>query len=190
MHDLLMSMQQVQAIWGARIPVLKYTCRLSGLDCDMSLQGTGALVKARFIYILNSGSRHLSALYRLVKLWAQVHDLNDASRSTFNSTSLLYMTIFYLQQLQVLPPLQELVPQELLLQPNARLLQGGNKQLWEDPQRLRQLFAAVQSSMSTWSVQQQHRQQHQQPPALSSLLLGFFQFWSGSLTDWVLERNR
>jgi hypothetical protein len=29
---------QVQGIWGARIPVLKYSCSMSGLDCDISLQ--------------------------------------------------------------------------------------------------------------------------------------------------------
>lgn len=34
-----------------------------------------------------------------------------------------YMTIFYLQQLQMLPALSELVPGELLRQPEERLLQ-------------------------------------------------------------------
>lgn len=34
-----------------------------------------------------------------------------------------YMTIFYLQQVQLLPALRELVPPELLLQPGERLLQ-------------------------------------------------------------------
>lgn len=69
--------------------MLKYTCALSGLDCDISLQGTGALLKAQFMHILTRTCTALPALYRLVKLWAQAHDLNDASRSTFNSTSLL-----------------------------------------------------------------------------------------------------
>jgi hypothetical protein len=40
-----------------------------------------------------------------------------------NSTSLLYMTIFFLQQLQWLPALQQLVPPELLEDQQARLLQ-------------------------------------------------------------------
>jgi hypothetical protein len=65
-------------------------CLHSSPNCTISaLQGTGALVKAHVMHALNSSSRHLSSLYRLVKLWAQAHDLNDASRSTFNSTSLL-----------------------------------------------------------------------------------------------------
>lgn len=59
------------------------------LSMLLLLQDTGALVKAHMMGILNYHSSSLSPLYFLVKLWAQAHDLNDASRSTFNSTSLL-----------------------------------------------------------------------------------------------------
>lgn len=41
---------QVQAIWGARVPVLKFTCSMSGLECDISLQ---------------VGSRHHTACLRM-----------------------------------------------------------------------------------------------------------------------------
>lgn len=179
-------LQKIQAIWGARVPVLKYTCSLSGLDCDLSIQGSGALLKANFMYILNSHCQQLAPLYRLVKLWAQAHDLNDASRGTLNSTSLLYLTILYLQQVHLLPPLQELVPRELLQQPQARLLQGGNQQVWDDPQRLTRLLTAVQGRMAAWVA----GHQQQQLPGVGQLLLGFFQMWGGQLSDWVLGKNR
>lgn len=192
---------------GARVPVLKYKCALSGLDCDVSVQGSGALVKANIIKIINQHCPALSPLYRcraitqqdgqaqtcncnstdlcvlwhgvepggldaqilcqpflldlpvhcwvvavckhitdfdyllcaacgvmfgvccarLVKLWAAAHDLNDASRSTFNSTSLLYLTMFYLQLQQLLPPLKELVESNLLNAPSCHLLHPSNK---------------------------------------------------------------
>jgi DNA polymerase sigma len=64
---------------------------------------------------------------RLVKLWASAHDLNDASRSTFNSTSLLYLTIFYLQLQQLVPPLHELVDPLQLNDQTCRLLHPANK---------------------------------------------------------------
>jgi DNA polymerase sigma len=64
---------------------------------------------------------------RLVKLWASAHDLNDASRSTFNSTSLLYMTAFFLQTRQLVPPLSALVDPALLNDPGRRPLQTPNK---------------------------------------------------------------
>jgi hypothetical protein len=49
---------------GARVPVLKYTCSLSGLDCDVSIQSSGALVKANFMALLNRHCTNLSPLYR------------------------------------------------------------------------------------------------------------------------------
>lgn len=49
---------------GARVPVLKYTCALSGLDVDVSIQGTGALVKANFMALLYQHCPALSPLYR------------------------------------------------------------------------------------------------------------------------------
>jgi DNA polymerase sigma len=55
---------QVQTVMGARVPVLKYTCAMSGLDVDVSIQGTGALVKANFMALLNQHCPALSPLYR------------------------------------------------------------------------------------------------------------------------------
>jgi DNA polymerase sigma len=57
-------MNQVQSVMGARVPVLKYKCALSGMDCDISIQGAGALVKARFMAVLNRHCPLLSPLYR------------------------------------------------------------------------------------------------------------------------------
>jgi DNA polymerase sigma len=62
-----------------------------------------------------------------VKLWAAAHDINDASRSTFNSTSLLYLTVFFLQTQQLAPSFKELVDAALLNDPARRLLCAPNK---------------------------------------------------------------
>jgi hypothetical protein len=57
--------------------------------------------------------RSFPALFRLVKLWARTHECNDASQSTLNSTALMYMCVFFLQRMGVLPPLRTLCPPEL-----------------------------------------------------------------------------
>lgn len=49
---------------GARVPVLKYKCALSGLDCDISIQGSAALLKANIMALLNQHCPMLSPLYR------------------------------------------------------------------------------------------------------------------------------
>jgi DNA polymerase sigma len=62
-----------------------------------------------------------------VKLWAAAHDINDASRSTFNSTSLLYLTVFFLQTQHLAPSIKDLVDAALLNDPARRLLCAPNK---------------------------------------------------------------
>lgn len=71
--------------------------------------------------------RLLTLLFRLVKCWAAAHDLNDASRSTFNSTSLLYLTIFYLQLRQLVPPIKDVVDTQQLNDTTHHLLHPTNK---------------------------------------------------------------
>lgn len=51
---------------GARVPVLKYKCALSGLDCDISIQGSAALLKANIMALLNQHCPMLSPLYRCI----------------------------------------------------------------------------------------------------------------------------
>lgn len=72
---------------------------------------------------------------RLVKLWSSAHDLNDAARSTFNSTSLLYLTVFYLQTQQLVPPIQELVESDMLNDTTRRPLCDPNKCVWGHQRR-------------------------------------------------------
>jgi hypothetical protein len=79
---------------------------------------------------------------RLVKLWACAHELNDASRNTFNSTSLLYLAIFFLQQQQLLPPLASLVAAEQLNDGSKPPLHAANK--WVAARRVRVHTPALQ----------------------------------------------
>jgi hypothetical protein len=53
--------------------------------------------------------------------------VNDASRSTFNSTSLLYLSVFYLQTKQLVPPIAALIDPALLNDPHSRPLCPPNK---------------------------------------------------------------
>jgi DNA polymerase sigma len=49
---------------SARVPVLKYTERVWGLDCDISIQPSGSLLKGRLIRLLQCHFPALSPLYR------------------------------------------------------------------------------------------------------------------------------
>lgn len=67
------------------MPVLKYKCALSGLDCDISIQGTGALVKANCMALLNQYCPALSPLYRYMGCRPAVflHTTNTAATCSY-----------------------------------------------------------------------------------------------------------
>lgn len=69
-------------------------------------------------------------------------------------------------------------------------LQGENKKQWDDPKQLQLLLQAVRQRTADWQQQYQQRQQQQPAPRLGSLLQGFFQMWSGPLSNWALGKSR
>lgn len=69
----------------------------SGVLCDVSVGRPGTAFKAQFLAAVASIDPRFSPLLRLVRAWARAHDVNDATRSTFNSWSLALMVIFHLQ---------------------------------------------------------------------------------------------
>ncbi|KAF8064505.1 HESO1 [Scenedesmus sp. PABB004] len=179
---------RVQALWGARVPVLKYTCRLSGLEVDASLQETGALLKAGVLRaVAERACPALAPLYRLAKSWAAAHDLNDASRATVNSTALLYMVLFFLQRRSLAPPLRALIDDALLSDRGARPLAGGNVALCDDDARRGALLAAAERAAARWAADRA-RAGAPRPP-LWELLVSFWETWSGDLADCVLGRK-
>jgi hypothetical protein len=69
--------------------------------------------------------------------------------------------------------------------------QGVNGGSWEDAGRLKRLLDGMEERVVEWKGQQQQQQQQGgASPLLGHLLLEFFQFWSGQLSNWALGHNR
>ncbi|WIA35435.1 hypothetical protein OEZ86_003876 [Tetradesmus obliquus] len=79
----------------------------SGVAVDISVCNHAGAFKSRFTEQLVAFDERFEALYRLVKLWAEVHGLNEPKMGTLNSWSLTQMVIFHLQSCRpaILPPL-------------------------------------------------------------------------------------
>jgi hypothetical protein len=124
--------QQVERVLHARVPLLKFACERTYMDCDLSIKGPDGLVKAAAVKALTACDPSFAALYRLVKLWATEHDINDAQQGTLNSTALMLLVVFYLQQPPqgesgASPQGQAAASQQLrVLPPLHWLLQGGS----------------------------------------------------------------
>ncbi|KAK9824184.1 hypothetical protein WJX72_008402 [[Myrmecia] bisecta] len=108
-----MTKGRIERILFARVPILKYTDLVTGIDCDVSVGSGCARFKSTVLRFLGQLDRRFIALTCLVKKWARTHNMNDASNGTFNSFALTLMVAFHLQTQQppILPPLCEIFQQ-------------------------------------------------------------------------------
>lgn len=100
---------EVQPILHARVPIIKFTERRSGIAVDLSVGQVSTPYKSRLLRAYTDYDSRVSQLIAVVKHWANSHDLNDASQGTLNSFGWSLLVIQYLQLLQppLLPSLQQ-----------------------------------------------------------------------------------
>uniref|UniRef100_A0A8C5D886 polynucleotide adenylyltransferase n=1 Tax=Gouania willdenowi TaxID=441366 RepID=A0A8C5D886_GOUWI len=96
----------------AKVPILKFKERSSGLEFDLNINNT---VGIRNTFLLRSyafADLRVRPLILVIKKWARHMKINDASQGTLSSYSLVLMTLHYLQTLKepVLPCLQKDFP--------------------------------------------------------------------------------
>ena len=65
----------------------------------MSVGGLGATFKCRVLRALGGIDPRFPALVRIVKAWASVRGVNDASKGTFNSYAIVLLVRSYLPRI-------------------------------------------------------------------------------------------
>ncbi|KGL79380.1 Poly(A) RNA polymerase GLD2, partial [Tinamus guttatus] len=96
----------------AKVPIVKFRDKVSCVDFDLNVNN---IVGIRNTFLLRSYAyieNRVRPLVLVVKKWASFHDINDASRGTLSSYSLVLMVLHYLQTLPepILPSLQKNYP--------------------------------------------------------------------------------
>nr|DBA23509.1 TPA: hypothetical protein GDO54_014419 [Pyxicephalus adspersus] len=105
----------------AKVPIVKFRDKVSGVEFDLNVNN---VVGIRNTFLLRTYA-HIESRVRplvlVVKRWAGHHGINDASRGTLSSYSLVLMVLHYLQILPepVLPCLQKNYPE--CFNPNMQL---------------------------------------------------------------------
>ncbi|XP_068033117.1 poly(A) RNA polymerase GLD2 isoform X3 [Anomalospiza imberbis] len=97
----------------AKVPIVKFRDKVSNVDFDLNVNN---VIGIRNTFLLRSYAfieNRVRPLVLVVKKWASFHDINDASRGTLSSYSLVLMVLHYLQTLPepVLPSLQKNYPE-------------------------------------------------------------------------------
>ncbi|XP_037981771.1 poly(A) RNA polymerase GLD2 isoform X1 [Motacilla alba alba] len=97
----------------AKVPIVKFRDKVSNVDFDLNVNN---VIGIRNTFLLRSYAfieNRVRPLVLVIKKWASFHDINDASRGTLNSYSLVLMVLHYLQTLPepILPSLQKNYPE-------------------------------------------------------------------------------
>ncbi|NXX85038.1 GLD2 polymerase, partial [Urocolius indicus] len=95
----------------AKVPIVKFRDKVRQFDLNVN-----NIVGIRNTFLLRTYAyveNRVRPLVLVVKKWASFHDINDASRGTLNSYSLVLMVLHYLQTLPepILPSLQKNYPE-------------------------------------------------------------------------------
>ncbi|BFZ16873.1 hypothetical protein BsWGS_19912 [Bradybaena similaris] len=103
-------LMNVHAIATAKVPIVKFTVKKTGLEGDISFYNTLALENTKLLMCYNKIDPRVNILGYAVKTFAKVCDIGDASRGSLSSYAYILMMLYYLQQVQppVIPVLQEL----------------------------------------------------------------------------------
>ncbi|XP_070599341.1 poly(A) RNA polymerase GLD2 isoform X2 [Erythrolamprus reginae] len=96
----------------AKVPIVKFRDKVSCMDFDLNVNNVAGIRNTFLLRTYAFIENRVRPLALVVKKWASFHGINDASRGTLNSYSLVLMVLHYLQTLPepILPSLQKNYP--------------------------------------------------------------------------------
>ncbi|XP_058230296.1 poly(A) RNA polymerase GLD2 [Hemibagrus wyckioides] len=97
----------------AKVPILKFKDRGSGVEFDLNVNNTVGIRNTFLLRTYAYLEKRVRPVILAIKKWAGHHRINDASRGTLSSYTLVLMVLHYLQTLPepVIPCLQKDYPE-------------------------------------------------------------------------------
>uniref|UniRef100_A0A8C1Y7X8 RNA uridylyltransferase n=1 Tax=Cyprinus carpio TaxID=7962 RepID=A0A8C1Y7X8_CYPCA len=104
------SLRNILPITTAKVPIVKFYHTKTGLEGDISLYNTLALHNTQLLASYAAIDARVKILCYVMKVFAKVCDIGDASRGSLSSYAYTLMVLYFLQQrsLPVIPVLQEM----------------------------------------------------------------------------------
>lgn len=137
------SSHYIEPRFGARVPIIHWAPRRSGyLACDISINNNLAVMNSRLIGTYCSIDPRIAPLGIAIKHWAKARGINDRSRGTLSSFSLLLMLVHFLQHRTppILPSLQDLA---LELNEPLMYLDGADVRFMRNPEAISAEMARI-----------------------------------------------
>jgi len=160
-------MRNVVAITSAKVPIVKLFHHQCQIEADISLYNVLARENTRLLSLYADLDPRCRTLGYMVKLFAKICDIGDASRGSLSSYAYILMMIFYLQKVSppVLPVLQEMYPAGGEKPEN--MVDGWNAWFYSDRRKV----------VSEWPGYNRNRM------SLGELWIGFLNFYAGDWDD-------
>uniref|UniRef100_A0AAX7V9H2 CCHC-type domain-containing protein n=1 Tax=Astatotilapia calliptera TaxID=8154 RepID=A0AAX7V9H2_ASTCA len=124
-------LRNILPITTAKVPIVKFEHKQSGLEGDISLYNTLAQHNTRMLATYAALDPRVQFLGYTMKVFAKRCDIGDASRGSLSSYAYILMVLYFLQQRQppVIPVLQEIFDGNTVPQ---RLVDGWNAFFFDD----------------------------------------------------------
>ncbi|XP_041861938.1 terminal uridylyltransferase 4 isoform X2 [Melanotaenia boesemani] len=129
-------LRNILPITTAKVPIVKFEHRQSGLEGDISLYNTLAQHNTRMLATYAALDPRVQFLGYTMKVFAKRCDIGDASRGSLSSYAYILMVLYFLQQRQppVIPVLQEIFDGKTVPQ---RMVDGWNAFFFDNLEDLR-----------------------------------------------------
>uniref|UniRef100_UPI003AAA676E terminal uridylyltransferase 4 isoform X1 n=1 Tax=Centroberyx gerrardi TaxID=166262 RepID=UPI003AAA676E len=136
-------LKNILPITTAKVPIVKFEHRQSGLEGDISLYNTLAQHNTRMLATYAAIDPRVQYLGYTMKVFAKRCDIGDASRGSLSSYAYILMVLYFLQQRQppVIPVLQEIFDGKNVPQ---RMVDGWNAFFFDDLEDLRRRLPELQ----------------------------------------------
>lgn len=165
----------VEARFGAQVPILHWAPLRPGMvSCDISINNILAVVNSRLVGRYVRVDDRLRTLGLCVKAWAAARSINDRSRGTLSSFSLVLMLIHFLQRRDppILPSLQDIAFSQ---NEKARYVNGVDCRFCTDPAKIEKEMAYLRGS----------RELNQED--VGTLLLEFFRYFGHEYRSGIIR---
>uniref|UniRef100_A0A8C2Q7S4 Terminal uridylyl transferase 4 n=1 Tax=Cyprinus carpio TaxID=7962 RepID=A0A8C2Q7S4_CYPCA len=141
-------LRNILPITTAKVPIVKFEHRQSGLEGDISLYNTLAQHNTRMLATYAAIDPRVQFLGYTMKVFAKRCDIGDASRGSLSSYAYILMVLYFLQQRQppVIPVLQEIFDGSTVPQ---RMVDGWNAFFFDDLDELRRRLPELHQNKET-----------------------------------------
>ncbi|XP_034035296.1 terminal uridylyltransferase 4 [Thalassophryne amazonica] len=141
-------LRNILPITTAKVPIVKFEHKQSGLEGDISLYNTLAQHNTRMLATYAALDPRVQYLGYTMKVFAKRCDIGDASRGSLSSYAYILMVLYFLQQRQppVIPVLQEIFDGKTVPQ---RTVDGWNAFFFDNLEDLRHRLSELQPNTET-----------------------------------------